>query len=228
MERRLPVFGFILFPIINLILLLLLLATQVLIAVWVYRDAKERKVMPGWLAVLLVVIVPHIAGLIAYLIIRAVIRRSACLCSACGASVDRGARFCPNCAAPVGESDSTGYVKCAGCGEVFRQDARYCSHCGSANENNPPAQRKSSAAGRALVILLIVAAIVIALLVGAAVVLFSVAEARRQYPGYADRFAVCPPGKLALFLSGAPAPGVPQKCAGAPDSFMCICATREF
>jgi hypothetical protein len=50
------------------------------------------------------------------------------MCSVCGASVDGGANFCPNCGAPAPPPD--GLEQCRLCGEEVEQGDQYCSGCG--------------------------------------------------------------------------------------------------
>ncbi|MBN1954324.1 MAG: zinc-ribbon domain-containing protein [Anaerolineae bacterium] len=56
-------------------------------------------------------------------------------CAACGASIDRGVAYCPQCGAPQGKAQ----VRCGHCGREMAAGANFCPYCGrSAGSVRPP------------------------------------------------------------------------------------------
>jgi len=68
------------------------------------------------------------------------------ICGECGASLEAGARFCPNCGTPVGANSAP---ECGDCGAALAPRSRYCASCGArvaAGSGAGPAERGSQAA----------------------------------------------------------------------------------
>jgi len=125
-----------------LLFLILFLATLIYIIIWVYRDAKRSGIMPGWLAVLIVIVIPHFIGLIVYLILRHFLPPRP-TCHACGALLPPDSKYCPRCAAPVHSAPFT--TTCRGCGRAVSSTSRFCPYCSASNEYYRPAPAKEGA-----------------------------------------------------------------------------------
>lgn len=79
-------------------LMALAIASVVLMAVWVYRDAKSRGLEAGvW--TLVVVVVPSLMGLLLYLLVGR--REGRRPCPACGAMTPEASAFCGRCGAEL-------------------------------------------------------------------------------------------------------------------------------
>lgn len=101
-------------------LALFALATLVL-AAWVYADARRREVdAPAAWAVL--TLVTNAIGWATYLVARGW-RRAAC--PACGAALRSSYRACPHCGVQVQRG-------CPSCGQAVREDWSFCPHCTAA------------------------------------------------------------------------------------------------
>jgi len=109
------------------LLLLVLLAVELMIVFWVYRDA-ERRGMNGVLWALLV-LVGNIVGLIIYLIVRSeefpktVPGEPTQSCSGCGKVVVQKYAFCPHCGTRL-------KAVCPNCDKPVSSDWKVCPHCG--------------------------------------------------------------------------------------------------
>jgi hypothetical protein len=70
-----------------------LIAGTILLAGYVYGDARRRGMPPGaWTA--LAVLIPNGLGFVLYFLLR---KPLVCICPACGRSVSMDSAFCPSC-----------------------------------------------------------------------------------------------------------------------------------
>ncbi len=97
-----------------------LLIVLLLMARYVYHDAKSRGMSPV-LWTLVAVFVPYLLGLIVYLIARTPLLRR---CSSCGALSPNESAFCPKCGKPLRS-------RCPKCQFPLEEDHRFCPACGS-------------------------------------------------------------------------------------------------
>lgn len=65
-------------------------------------------------------------------------------CKSCGAEIERPAKTCPHCGAPIRVSRNL--VECRACGEYVAKDARKCPHCGVRTPNRQAKTLQSFAA----------------------------------------------------------------------------------
>jgi len=156
--------GFVLAPKIAIVAVLGLLV-PILIARYVYKDAKSRN-MDATLWVVVTLLIPSFIGLIIYLIVRSnnpVTNCPSCknpvdsdfvICPFCGASLKEG---CPNCGAAV----SGGWKLCPKCGTELHTESEM-----STNALSPPKRDRSLVV--ILLIVLLVPIIIAALLFGVA------------------------------------------------------------
>jgi peptidoglycan/LPS O-acetylase OafA/YrhL len=111
----------------------------IVVIVWVYRDAEERK-MNGVLWALLVFI-GNLIGLIIYLIVRqdhpiparnqvaaapaaAPLPKPAASCPSCQRPVETAFTYCPHCGAAL-------QLVCRSCGKSVDAEWKVCPHCGA-------------------------------------------------------------------------------------------------
>ena len=115
------------FVLVPWIILMVLLCTvvPVLLAVFVYRDAKARGMEP-LLWTLLAVFAPGFIGLIVYLVVRR--DHFKLMCPQCGNEVQQGFVSCPNCGQKLS-------ANCSNCGTALRPEWKLCPQCG--NEVTP-------------------------------------------------------------------------------------------
>ena len=111
----------------------LVVAGWILLIGYIYGDSK-RRLMRGWLWVLLAIFIPNAIGIILYFILRDPLPF---YCSHCGASVNAKFTFCPNCATPLRPT-------CTQCGKGLERGWAHCPHCGTAA---PVANRSVPSAG---------------------------------------------------------------------------------
>ena len=104
-----------------LLLVIVLTVVPILLAIYVYRDAKARGMEP-LLWTLLAVFAPGFIGLIIYL----VVRRDHCrlMCPQCGCEVQQGFVSCPTCGQKLCAS-------CTSCGTALRPEWKLCPQCGT-------------------------------------------------------------------------------------------------
>jgi hypothetical protein len=97
------------------------LVIYVLLAGYVYGDARRRG-MRYVVWTLLAIFVPYGIGILLYFLLREPITRP---CPSCGALHKAGLAYCPNCGAAVGRV-------CAQCSRPAEESWRNCGHCGAA------------------------------------------------------------------------------------------------
>jgi Double zinc ribbon/Phospholipase_D-nuclease N-terminal len=120
---------------------LLLCILWIVVIVWVYRDAEQRK-MSGILWALLVFI-GNLVGLLIYLIVRQdhplpasgrstatapsaspTVKAPSPTCPSCQKPVEKGFTYCPHCGAPL-------QPVCKNCGKSVESAWKACPHCGA-------------------------------------------------------------------------------------------------
>src|SRR3982751_1931795 len=74
----------------------------------------------------------------------AVVSQPATACPACGAGVQPGAKFCANCAAPLGSAArpaqaATSQEICVNCGTENKAETKFCRSCDKAISSGAPA-----------------------------------------------------------------------------------------
>lgn len=157
-------------------LLILVLAIPALIGVYVYRDAKQRK-MNAVLWLLIAALAPGFVGLIIYLLVRN--DPSDRRCPECGQGVSASFALCPYCGAALKEH-------CRSCGAALEYGWNSCPHCGA---EIPPEQRvnaelpKTDRRLKWLLLLLIMIPLIVLLL-------FIALSAGRSTGGYSDAWEV--------------------------------------
>jgi hypothetical protein len=111
----------------GLLITLLLLILWIVVIIWVYRDAEQRR-MNGILWALLV-FVGNLVGLLIYLIVRTegvprqVESQNTQPCPKCAKPVLPRYAFCPHCGARI-------HAVCPSCKESIASEWRVCPHCG--------------------------------------------------------------------------------------------------
>jgi hypothetical protein len=113
----------------------LVLMLPILMGVYVYRDAKARR-MDAVLWTLVVVLVPSFIGLIIYLVIRG--NNTNLNCPNCSQPVSADYALCPHCGARM-------KTACPACGTPAESGWKLCPKCGTAlpetpNDSYVPAQ----------------------------------------------------------------------------------------
>ncbi len=101
--------------------LILSLVSTILIAVWIYRDAKKRN-MDATLWTLLVIFIPSYIGIIVYLVSRN--KEKIYVCPRCGASVKTEYTICPECSLQLKR-------QCQQCGLPCEETWHNCPRCSS-------------------------------------------------------------------------------------------------
>lgn len=102
----------------GMLLKLLALIFWVLIAVWIYRDSKQRRLNSVFWGIFGVI--TGIFGLIIYFIYKHWIA----FCSVCKVKVAKDANYCDNCGNYL-------QSKCSSCGEIVSTKDNYCIKCGT-------------------------------------------------------------------------------------------------
>lgn len=111
-----------------LVLFVAVLMVDVLIGVFVYRDAKRRN-MNALLWTLVALLAPGFVGIIIYLVVRT--GYSDNQCGQCGSNVKEDYQICPNCGASLKEHCGNcnypleaGWSKCPSCGTEIPEGQR--------------------------------------------------------------------------------------------------------
>jgi RNA polymerase subunit RPABC4/transcription elongation factor Spt4 len=115
----------------------LILGFLLLLFGYVNRDAKRRG-MNSTMWTLLAIFVPYCIGLIIYFAMREPLPFT---CPGCGATVNAGFNFCPNCKHDLRPS-------CPQCKREVRVEDKYCPYCAqdlAANRYLPPEQNPAQA-----------------------------------------------------------------------------------
>ena len=92
---------------------------QVVLGVFVYRDARERGMEPLLWAVV-AALIPYFVGFVVYLVVR---QTRQVTCPSCGAR-SRDSASCPSCGAAL-------QTVCASCKRPVRNGGKFCPHCGA-------------------------------------------------------------------------------------------------
>lgn len=95
------------------------ISTTVLIAVWVYKDAKKRN-MDAVMWTVLAVLIPSYIGLIIYLVSRQ--KQKVFVCPRCGGEVKEDYAVCPTCSLQLRR-------QCPQCGLACEDTWRSCPRC---------------------------------------------------------------------------------------------------
>lgn len=137
-------------------LLVLLLAVPVLICVYVYRDAKRRRMNPV-LWTLIALLAPTFLGFIIYLLVRS--PSADCTCPNCGADVTESYVVCPRCGAKL-------HAACGRCGAPVEPDWQVCPRCASPltqpqADVTPPVRRKDRTLWKILVAIIAIPVVLI-------------------------------------------------------------------
>jgi hypothetical protein len=99
------------------VLMLILSLYWILTALWVYRDANQRKLnAPLWG---LLILLTNLVGLIVYTIYK----QSNLACSKCGALQNKLNTFCCHCGNKMNDT-------CEKCGTIVAKNDDFCTHCG--------------------------------------------------------------------------------------------------
>ena len=104
-----------------LLMMIVLTVVPILLAVFVYRDAKARGMEP-LLWTLLAVFAPGFIGLIVYLVVRR--DHFKLMCPKCGGEVQQGFVSCPSCGQKLS-------ANCSHCGTALHPEWKLCPQCGS-------------------------------------------------------------------------------------------------
>lgn len=135
----------------SIAVVLLVLLIPVFIGVYVYRDAKSRRMSAvAW--TLIAVFAPALVGFIIYLLVRG--GRPDLECSRCGARVTEQFVVCPQCGTKL-------RPVCSNCSAPVERDWKVCPHCaapldGVREEVASPRRRQDKALGRVLVVVIVV------------------------------------------------------------------------
>lgn len=140
------------------LILFAVLLFEVLIGIYVYRDAKKRS-MNALLWTLVAVFAPSLIGFIVYLVVRS--NYSNLKCSKCGAAVTEQYVICPQCGAKLKPS-------CPNCSNPVKSDWKLCPKCASPlpeqyDDIISPLRPKDKILRKILLILIIVPLLIIVL-----------------------------------------------------------------
>ena len=111
-----------------ILMIIICTAIPILLAIFVYRDAKARGMEP-LLWTLLAVFAPGFIGLIVYLVVRR--DHFKLICPQCGNEVQQGFVSCPNCGQKLS-------ANCSHCGTALRPEWNLCPQCGSEVTSGQP------------------------------------------------------------------------------------------
>jgi predicted RNA-binding Zn-ribbon protein involved in translation (DUF1610 family) len=104
--------------IIGLIIGLIFIIYWIGAALWVYKDANQRKVNSAlWGSI---VLVTNIVGVIVYIMYKQTNR----VCYKCGALQNKDSIFCGRCGAQINE-------RCDECNSIVGKNQYYCNNCGN-------------------------------------------------------------------------------------------------
>ncbi len=153
-------------------ILLIYVVIMIIATVFVYRDAKKRK-MNGGLWGVVAFFGPFLIGVIIYLVCRNPI--TDLQCSKCGASVDKNQNICPQCGTDL-------LIKCPECEFPVQKGWQSCPKCGSTFPENfsQPIKTYKKESGVGIIILIVGLAVICLIFVP--FVLFG--TAKYSYSGY--------------------------------------------
>jgi RNA polymerase subunit RPABC4/transcription elongation factor Spt4 len=152
---------------VMVVLLILVALIPILIGLYVYKDAKSRR-MDAVLWTLVAILVPSFVGLIIYLVIRS--NNSNLNCPACHSPIAEEYALCPYCGQPLKAS-------CPTCAAAIEGDWKICPKCGAelALSKDPATVFPKPKKDRKLILILLAAIIVpLTILVFASVSMFYV------------------------------------------------------
>ena len=139
------------------LILALIFMIPVFTGVYVYRDAKSRRMSAvAW--TLIAVFAPALVGFIIYLLVRG--GHPDLECPRCGARVTQRYAACPQCGTKLRPA-------CSSCSAPVERDWRVCPHCaapldGALEGVVPPKRRQDKALGRVLVVVIVVPVLLVA------------------------------------------------------------------
>ena len=99
--------------------LILYAAFTLLLAVWVFRDARRRDFLPAMWGLL--TLIGNVVAWLVYMLVRS--RGVGSRCPRCGTSLRMGFAYCPACGAQVRRS-------CPACGHAAEDGWKVCPYCG--------------------------------------------------------------------------------------------------
>ena len=99
--------------------LILYAAFTLLLAVWVFRDARRRDFLPAMLGLL--TLIGNVVAWLVYMLVRS--RGVGSRCPRCGTALRMGFAYCPACGAQVRRS-------CPACGHAAEDGWKVCPYCG--------------------------------------------------------------------------------------------------
>lgn len=142
--------------ILMLVVLAVFLTIPVLTGVYVYRDAKRRR-MNAVLWTLIAVAAPALIGFIIYLLVRG--GYSDLECAQCGTRVTERYVVCPQCGAKLRPA-------CPNCAAPVERDWKVCPHCaapldGVQADVAPPLRRQDRTLNKILIAVIVVPALLI-------------------------------------------------------------------
>ena len=99
--------------------LILYAAFTLLLAVWVFRDARRRDFLPAMWGLL--TLIGNVVAWLVYMLVRS--RGVGSRCPRCGTALRMGFAYCPACGAQVRRS-------CPACGHAAEDGWKVCPYCG--------------------------------------------------------------------------------------------------
>ena len=99
--------------------LILYAAFTLLLAVWVFRDARRRDFLPAMWGLL--TLIGNVVAWLVYMLVRT--RGVGSRCPRCGTALRMGFAYCPACGAQVRRS-------CPACGHAAEDGWKVCPYCG--------------------------------------------------------------------------------------------------
>lgn len=103
------------------IIMLLFMIYWIIIALWIYQNARKSKLSaPVWG---ILTLFTNLAGVLVYLIFK----HTNSICTSCGAVQSKNNIFCTFCGNKIGKT-------CAKCGHSLKLSDRYCPICGEKNK----------------------------------------------------------------------------------------------
>ena len=140
--------------------LFILLAVSLCIAVYVYRDAKDRGMNPV-LWTLIVFLAPSWIGFVIYMLVRG--SYSNLKCPRCGGAVQEQFAVCPGCGSRL-------KAACGNCGASVEGGWNVCPYCGASLSGDrmdfvAPVKKKDKVLGKILLLVLLAPALLILLAV---------------------------------------------------------------